>query len=150
MTWTTGLAIYFLIFCFTAFVSLPFGIKTAEEAEIEMVPGQAESAPHHFDIGRHLLRALAIAVVLTALAVAVVAVLLKAQMITLAAMTAVAWMVTETSASAWAATYRAAVVFVDAWVLGSWWWTGRVGADPAESTAGLLARRLRAWLPGVK
>lgn len=91
-----------------------------------------------------------IAIVLTALAVAVVAVFRKAQMITLAAMTAVAWMVTETSTSASAGVFRVAVVFVDAWVVGSWWWTGRVGADPAESTAGLLARRVRAWLPGAK
>lgn len=91
-----------------------------------------------------------IAVVLTALAVAVVAVFRQAQMITLTAMTAVAWMVTETSTSAAAGVYRAAVVVVDVWVVGSWWWTGRVGADPAESTAGLLARRLRAWLPGAK
>lgn len=89
-----------------------------------------------------------IAVVLTALAVAVVAVFRKAQMITLTALTAVAWMVTETSTSAAAGVYRAAIVVVDAWVLGSWWWTGRVGADPAESTAALVVRRLRSWLPG--
>lgn len=91
-----------------------------------------------------------IAVVLAALAVAVVAVFRKAQMITLAALTAVAWMVTETSTSASAGVYRAVIVLVDAWVLGSWWWTGRVGADPTESTAGLLARRLRSWLPGSR
>lgn len=91
-----------------------------------------------------------IAVVLAALAVAVVAVFRKAQMITLVALTAVAWMVTETSTSASAVFYRAAVVLVDVWVVGSWWWTGRVGADPAESTAGLLARRIRRSLPGEK
>ena len=91
-----------------------------------------------------------IGLVLTALAVAVVAVFSKAQMITLAAMTAVAWMITETSASASASFYRAAVVLVDAWVLGSWRWTARVGIDPGETTTGLLARRLRGWLPGLK
>ena len=90
------------------------------------------------------------AVVLTALAVAVVAVCRKAPVITLAALTAVAWMVTESSASMAAAVYRATVLLVDVWVFGSWWWTGRVGVDPAESTAGLLARRVRAWLPGTK
>lgn len=84
-----------------------------------------------------------IAVILTALLVAVVAVFRRAQMITLAAMTAVAWMVTGTSTSPLAGTYRGAVVLVIVWVLGSWWWTGRVGADPAESTLEALIRRLR-------
>ena len=32
MKWTSVLAIYFLIFCLTAFVTLPFGVRTAEEA----------------------------------------------------------------------------------------------------------------------
>ncbi len=67
---TSILAIYFLFFCFSAFVTLPFGIKTAEEAGVDLVPGQAPSAPHQFDLPRHLLRALAIAFVLTALFVA--------------------------------------------------------------------------------
>ena len=31
MKWTSVLAIYFLIFCFSAFVLLPFGVKTHEE-----------------------------------------------------------------------------------------------------------------------
>ena len=70
MKWTSLLAIYFLIFCFTAFVTLPFGVKTAEEAGVERVPGQAESAPHQFDLKRHLLRAAIIAALLTALYVA--------------------------------------------------------------------------------
>ena len=67
MKWTSVLAIYFLIFCFTAFVSLPFGVRTAEEAGIDRVPGQADSAPHRFDLPRHLLRAAVIAAMLTAL-----------------------------------------------------------------------------------
>ena len=70
MKWTSLLAIYFLIFCFTAFVTLPFGVKTAEQAGVERVPGQAESAPHQFDLKRHLLRAAIIAALLTALYVA--------------------------------------------------------------------------------
>lgn len=70
MQWTSVLAIYFLIFCFTAFVLLPFGVRTAEEAGTEKVPGQADSAPHSFDLPRHMLRAAIIAAVLTALYVA--------------------------------------------------------------------------------
>ena len=70
MTWTTGLAIYFLIFCFSAFLLLPFGVKTHEEAGVERVPGQADSAPHQFNLQRHLLRAALVACLLTALYVA--------------------------------------------------------------------------------
>ena len=50
MKWTSVLAIYFLIFCFTAFLLLPFGVKTHEEVGAERVPGQADSAPHRFDL----------------------------------------------------------------------------------------------------
>lgn len=64
------LAIYFLVFVATAFVMLPFGVKTDEEVGAQTIAGQAESAPHRFDLKRHLLRAAAIAVVLTALFVA--------------------------------------------------------------------------------
>jgi predicted secreted protein len=39
MKWTSVLAIYFLIFCFTAFLLLPFGVKTHEEVGAERVPG---------------------------------------------------------------------------------------------------------------
>jgi predicted secreted protein len=67
MKWTSILAIYFLIFCFTAFVTLPFGVKTAEEVGADQLPGHAESAPHHFDLPRHLVRAAVIAALLTAL-----------------------------------------------------------------------------------
>lgn len=70
MKWTSVLAIYFLIFCFTAFLLLPFGVKTHEEAGVERVPGQADSAPHQFNLQRHLLRAALVACLLTALYVA--------------------------------------------------------------------------------
>lgn len=70
MKWTSVLAIYFLIFCFTAFLMLPFGVKTHEEVGAERVPGQADSAPHQFDLQRHLTRAAVIAALLTALYVA--------------------------------------------------------------------------------
>ena len=60
-------AIYFLFFCASAFVLLPFGVKTSEELGEEMVPGQAESAPHHFDLKRHLIKAAILAAVLFAI-----------------------------------------------------------------------------------
>ena len=64
------LAIFFLVFVGVAFVSLPFGVKTDLEMGNEMVPGQAESAPHQFDLKRLLLRSALIAAPLTALYVA--------------------------------------------------------------------------------
>ena len=50
-------AIYFLFFAASAFILLPFGVRTDEEAGTPKVPGQADSAPHTFDIRRHLLKA---------------------------------------------------------------------------------------------
>ena len=70
MKWTSVLAIYFLIWVFTAFLTLSVGVKTHEEVGAEPVPGQADSAPHRFDLPRHLLRAAIVAAVLTALYVA--------------------------------------------------------------------------------
>ena len=51
------IAIYFLFFAFSAFVLLPFGVKTDEEAGTPKIAGQADSAPHRFNLKRHLLRA---------------------------------------------------------------------------------------------
>ena len=53
-----------LVFAFSAFVLLPFGVKTDEEAGTPKVRGQAESAPHRFDIRRHLLKAAIVAALL--------------------------------------------------------------------------------------
>ena len=61
------LAIYFLFFAASTFFLLPFGVKTAEEAGIDHVPGQAESAPHKFNLPRHLIKAALIAALLFAL-----------------------------------------------------------------------------------
>jgi len=60
-------AIYFLFFCASAFVLLPFGVRTSEEVGQEMVPGQAESAPHRFDLKRHLIKAALLGAVLFAI-----------------------------------------------------------------------------------
>ena len=70
MKWTSVLAIYFLIFCLSAFLLLPYGVRTHEEVGAERVPGQADSAPYRFDLPRHLARAAVVAALLTALYVA--------------------------------------------------------------------------------
>lgn len=64
MRWTSIVAIYFLFFVGTAFLLLSFGVKTDEEVGNELVPGQAESAPHRFSLSRHLLVSAAVAGVL--------------------------------------------------------------------------------------
>ena len=60
-------AIYFLFFCFSAFALLPFGIRTSDEMGEARVAGQAESAPHRFDLQRHLKRAAVVAIALFAI-----------------------------------------------------------------------------------
>ena len=67
MAWTSVLAIYALFWVMTAFLMLPFGVKTHDEAGAEKVPGQAESAPVNFRPGLHALRATFIAAILTGL-----------------------------------------------------------------------------------
>ena len=67
MNLTSIIAIYFLFFAGSAFILLPFGVKTTEELGERTVPGQAESAPHRFDLKRHLLKAAAVAAVLFAI-----------------------------------------------------------------------------------
>ena len=42
-------------------------METNEEVGEELVPGQAESAPHRFDLKRHLLKAILLAAVLFAI-----------------------------------------------------------------------------------
>ena len=60
-------AIYFLSFAFSAFVLLPFGVRTDEEAGTPKVAGQADSAPHRFDLRRHLLKAALLGAILFAI-----------------------------------------------------------------------------------
>ena len=61
------LAIYFLFFVGSAFILLPFGVKTDEEVGADRVPGQADSAPHQFRFGRHMAKAAILAALLFAL-----------------------------------------------------------------------------------
>lgn len=67
MNWTSIVAIYALFWVMSAFVLLPFGIRTHEEMGIEKTPGQADSAPANFRPGRLALRACLLAAVLTTL-----------------------------------------------------------------------------------
>jgi predicted secreted protein len=48
MNWSSILAIYLLFWVLSAFLVMPFGIKTHDELGLEKVPGQAESAPGNF------------------------------------------------------------------------------------------------------
>lgn len=64
---TSILAVYFLFFVMTAFIMLPFGVRTADEEGVEKVPGQADSAPVNFRPGPLVMRATGIAIVLTTL-----------------------------------------------------------------------------------
>jgi predicted secreted protein len=67
MAFTSIVAIYFLVFAFSAFVLLPFGVRTDEEAGTPKVAGQADSAPHRFDLRRHLVKAAILAAILFAI-----------------------------------------------------------------------------------
>ncbi|MEL1250184.1 DUF1467 family protein [Aurantiacibacter gilvus] len=67
---TSIIAIFGLIWVMCAFVMLPFGVKTHDEAGIVKVPGQADSAPANFRPWRVVLRATLLATVLTALFIA--------------------------------------------------------------------------------
>jgi predicted secreted protein len=60
-------AIYFLFFAFSAFLLLPFGVTTDEEAGTPKVPGQADSAPHRFNFKHHLIKAAIVGAVLFAI-----------------------------------------------------------------------------------
>lgn len=64
---TSIAAIFFLFWVMSAFVMLPFRVRTADEAGVEKVPGQADSAPVNFRPGLLALRATGIATILTTL-----------------------------------------------------------------------------------
>ena len=70
MNWSSIVAIYALFWVMCAFVLLPFGVKTHDEAGVAKIPGQADSAPHNFRPGRLALRATVLAAVVCALYVA--------------------------------------------------------------------------------
>ena len=64
MKWTSIIAIYTLFWVLSAFFILPFGVKTHEEAGIDLIPGQSESAPANFNPRRIALKATALSLLL--------------------------------------------------------------------------------------
>lgn len=66
MSFGSILAIYFLFWIGSAFILLPFGVKTDDEVGAAKIPGQADSAPHRFDLVRHAVKATILATVLFA------------------------------------------------------------------------------------
>jgi len=64
MKLTSIIAIYVLFWVMSAFLVLPFGVKTADEAGIAKVPGQADSAPAQFRPGLVAMRATVLAAAL--------------------------------------------------------------------------------------
>ena len=70
MKWTSILAIYCLFWVMCAFLLLPFGVRTHDEAGIAKIPGQADSAPANFRPGRLAARTTVFAAVLCGLYVA--------------------------------------------------------------------------------
>jgi len=67
MKWTSVLAIYCLFWVMSAFILLPFGVRTHDEAGVEKVPGQADSAPANYRPGRICLAATILAALLCGL-----------------------------------------------------------------------------------
>lgn len=57
MRWTSMLAIYTLFWTISAFVVMPFGLRTPDEAGVTPTLGHATSAPVNFRPRRVLLRA---------------------------------------------------------------------------------------------
>ena len=64
MKWTSIIAIYSLFWVMGAFLVLPFGVRTHDEAGIAKIPGQADSAPAHFSPGRIAMRATVVSLIL--------------------------------------------------------------------------------------
>lgn len=52
----SALAVYLLFWVMSFFLVIPFGVRTADEAGVERLPGQADSAPHGFSFARAVLR----------------------------------------------------------------------------------------------
>jgi predicted secreted protein len=64
MKFTSILAIYVLFWVASAFLLLPFGVRTDEEVGAQKVAGQADSAPHRFDVPGHVLKSTLLAALL--------------------------------------------------------------------------------------
>lgn len=69
MRWYSLLAIWVLVWVLCAFVVMPFGIRTHDEAGHEKIPGQADSAPANFRPLKVILRATVLSIVICGLIV---------------------------------------------------------------------------------
>ena len=67
MNWYAAFAIYFLMWVISAFIMLPFGIRTPDETGEVLLKGQADSAPSNFHPGRVALRATILSAILLGL-----------------------------------------------------------------------------------
>ena len=61
---TSIIGIYLLFWVLSAFIVLPFGVRTADEENVEVMHGHAESAPVNFSPSRIIKRATVVSVVL--------------------------------------------------------------------------------------
>ncbi len=64
MRWTSIIAIFTLFWVLSAFLVMPFGVRTHDELGLEKIDGQAPSAPGNFNPRKLMLRATVLAVVL--------------------------------------------------------------------------------------
>lgn len=64
MNWYAIFAIYFLMWVISAFIMLPFGIRTPNETGEVLLKGQADSAPSNFRPAVVMLRATILATIL--------------------------------------------------------------------------------------
>ncbi len=67
MRWTSGVAIYLLFWVMAAFLVMPIGIRSHDDARADLVPGQVSSAPVNFRPRTIALRATVLGAVLFAL-----------------------------------------------------------------------------------
>lgn len=64
MRWNAALAIYVLFWVLGAFLVMPFGLRTHDDAKAELVQGQVSSAPVNFQPKRVALRATALSLLM--------------------------------------------------------------------------------------
>ena len=64
MRWNAALAIYVLFWVLAAFLVMPFGLRTHDDANAELVQGQVTSAPVNFNPKKVALRATLLSLVM--------------------------------------------------------------------------------------
>ena len=64
MRWNAALAIYVLFWVLAAFLVMPFGLRTHDDDNAELVRGQVSSAPVNFNPKRIALRATLLSLVM--------------------------------------------------------------------------------------